>query len=40
MLISNAYATDHLDDIEEELVIEEEDGSKDFETMQFLGAGN
>jgi len=37
-LISSAYATDHIRDIEEELVIE--DAPKDFETMQFLGGGN
>jgi hypothetical protein len=39
LLISNVYAIDHLRDIEEEFVIEE-DGPKDFETMQFLGEGN
>ena len=33
------YATDHLRDIEEEFVIEE-DGPKDFETMQFIAEGN
>jgi len=37
-LISSAYATDHIRDIEEEFVIE--DAPKDFETMQFLSRGN
>jgi hypothetical protein len=39
LLISSACEIDHLSDIEEEFVIEE-DGPKDFETMQFLGEGN
>jgi hypothetical protein len=38
MLILNCYATEHLRDGDEGLVIE--DGPNDFETMQLLGAGN
>jgi hypothetical protein len=40
LLISSACATDHLRDIEEEFVIQEEDGLIDFEAMQLLGEGN